>query len=80
MLRRSRLGKGGADLVWQARPVSEQESALAVERADAAMVALLAEESGASQNGAAGAARGSKAGKAGGVDKDTSGASKKKKK
>ena len=76
MLRWSRLGTGGADVGGQARPAS----ALAVERADADMAALPAEESGASKDVAAGAARGSKAGKAGGVDKDTSGASKKKKK
>ena len=77
MLRRSRIGMIGADVCGQARPVSEQEAALAVERADAAMAALLAEESGASKDGAAGAARGSKEGKAGGIDKK---AGKKKKK
>ena len=43
------------------------------------MAALLAEESWASKDGAAGAARGSKAGKAGGIDQDKSGAGKKKK-
>ena len=79
MLRRSRIGMIGADVCGQARPVSEQEAALAVERADAAMAALLAEESGASKDGAAGAAGDSRAGKAGGIDKDKGRAGKKKK-
>ena len=78
MLMRYRLGKGRADVRGQAGPcVSEQEAALAAEKADAAMAALLAEESEASKDGAAGAARGSKSGKAGGRDKG--GGSKRKK-
>ena len=69
MLLRSRLGKGRAYVRGQAGPcVSEQEVALASEKANAAMAALLAEESEASKDGAAGAARGSKSGKAGGQD------------
>ena len=78
MLLRSRLGKGRANVRGQAGPcVSEQEAGLAVEKADAAMAALLAEECEASKDGAAEAARGSKSGKAGGKDKG--GGNKKKK-
>ena len=78
MLMRYRLGKGRPDVRGQAGPcVSEQEVALAAEKADAAMAALLAKESEASKDGAAGAASGSKSGKAGGKDKSVG--SKKKK-
>ena len=70
MLLRSRLGKGRADVRGQSGPcMSVQEAALAAEKADAAMAALLAEESEASKDGAAVAASGSKSGKAGGKDK-----------
>ena len=77
-LRRLRLGKGGGDVGGQARPrVSEQEEALAAEKADAAMAALLAEESGASKDGTVGAASGSQSGKAAGKDKGGGGKKKK---
>ena len=75
MLLRFRLGKGRADVRGQVGPcVSEQEVALAAEKAEAAMSALPSE---VSKEGAAGAASGSKSGKA--VGKDKSGSSKKEK-
>ena len=60
MLRRARVAKAGSGVWGQARAcVSEEEAALAAERADAAMAALLAEEA---RPGSAGgmAARGRK--------------------